>query len=321
MHMDWWSVQIPIPVALAFVAAMGYMISRWHRHVPNDMVIRSRRELKRAQNVASELERITWTVRQSLTKHHVSVLKFRERVGRLDEQQQEAAWRELCREAESILKPTMQLATQMASAYDEIRQQSAALMSFTEVRTDPLTGVNNRRGFDDAISTQFAMMSRYHTVFSMAILDIDHFKQVNDREGHVYGDRVLQELANLFEECVRDTDVIARYGGEEFIIVMPQTDLAGACSFSERLRFQVANRLAITVSGGVTVAVEGDTAESLLARADSALYSAKDGGRNCIFCRSGDDTHRVARDRVKSQRTLWVAEPEETPSHASEPAA
>lgn len=181
--------------------------------------------------------------------------------------------------------------------------------------------MNNRRGLDDAVNTQFAMMSRYHSKFSIAIFDIDHFKQVNDREGHVYGDRVLQELANLFEECVRDTDIIARYGGEEFIIVMPQTDLIGACSFSERLRSQVANRLMITVSGGVTVAVESDTPETLIARADSALYSAKDSGRNCIFCRSGDDTQRVARESSEQQRVLWDAEPEQELAHASEPAA
>ena len=260
-------------------------------------MLRSQRELKRAQAVASELERITWTVSQSLAKHQASVSKFKERVGRLSDQQQEAAWKDLCREAESILKPTLQLATQIASAYDEIRQQSANLMTFTEVRTDPLTGVNNRRGLDDAMSTQLALMSRYHSIFSLAIFDIDHFKQVNDREGHVHGDRVLQELASLFEECVRDTDIVARYGGEEFVIVMPQTDLAGACAFAERLRFHVADRLAITVSGGVTVAVEGDTPESLVARADAALYSAKNAGRNRVFCCVGEDTQPITSEQ------------------------
>ena len=141
------------------------------------------------------------------------------------------------------------------------------------------------------------------------MFDIDHFKQVNDREGHVHGDRVLQELADLFEECVRDTDIIARYGGEEFVIVMPQTDLAGASAFSERLRFQVANRLTITVSGGVTAAVEGDTPESLFARADTALYSAKDAGRNRVFCRLGDHTQPVAPEKAEQQRAPWAAIP------------
>ncbi|MBU4270555.1 MAG: GGDEF domain-containing protein [Planctomycetes bacterium] len=260
----------------------------------NDMVIRSRRELKRAQVVALELEKIAWTVRQSLAKHHASVSRFKERVGRLSDRQQEAAWRELCREAENILKPTLQLATQIANAYDAIRQQSANLMTFTEVRTDPLTGVNNRRGLDDSLGTQLALMTRYHSVFSLVMFDIDHFKQINDQEGHLNGDRVLQELARLLDGSIRETDIIARYGGEEFVIVMPQTDLDGASMFAERLRAGVAERMTITVSGGVAAARESDDPESLIARADTALYNAKTAGRNRVFRHTGDDTEPVA---------------------------
>jgi diguanylate cyclase len=308
MHFDSWSVEIPIPVALGFVATLGYMISRWRRLAANDTAIHTRRELKRAQAVATELEKITWSVRRSLAQHHASVAKFRDRVGRLSDRQQEAAWRDLCQEADKILKPTLQLATQLATAYDEVRQQSANLMTFTEVRTDPLTGVSNRRGFDDAISTQIALMSRYHSPFSLAMFDIDHFKQVNDRDGHLQGDQVLQELARLFEECARETDLIARYGGEEFVVVMPQTDMAGACMLSERLRHDVAGRLTITISGGVATAVDGDTAESLFARADAALYSAKIAGRNRVFCHlGGDDIHPVAVETAAESEVLVEA--------------
>jgi len=292
--MDWWHIQIPAPVALAFLAAMGYLISRWKRPADSDLVIRSRRELRQAQAVAQELEKIAWTVRQNLSKHHDSVLQFRERVSRLNDQHQETTWKELCREAEDILKPTLQLATQIAGAYDEIRRQSANLMAFTEVRTDPLTGVNNRRGLDDALNAQLALMGRYHSLFSLLMLDIDHFKQVNDQEGHLSGDRILQELARLLDESVRETDIVARYGGEEFIIVMPHTDLAGACVFAERLRAEVADRMTITISGGVTAAQEGDLAETLIARADTALYGAKTAGRNRVFYHTDDDVEPVA---------------------------
>ena len=85
--MDLWHIQIPTPVALAFVAAMGYLISRWHRPTSTDIVIRSRRELKRAQAVAMELEKIAWTVRQSLAKHHASVSRFKDRVSKLGDHQ------------------------------------------------------------------------------------------------------------------------------------------------------------------------------------------------------------------------------------------
>lgn len=291
--MDLWNVQIPVPVALAFLAAVGYLVSRQSKSSASDMVLRSRRELKRAQAVATELEKIAWTVRQSLSKHHDSVTRFKERVSRLSNHQQEAAWKELCHEAESILRPTLQLATQIANAYDEIRQQSSNLMTFTEVRTDPLTGVNNRRGLDDTLNAQFALMMRYNSIFSVVILDIDHFKQVNDQQGHLFGDRALQELARLLDESVRETDVVARYGGEEFVIVMPHTDVAGACVFAERLRAIVESRLAITVSGGVAAAQEGDTQESLIARADTALYSAKTAGRNRVFWHTGEGPELV----------------------------
>jgi diguanylate cyclase (GGDEF)-like protein len=199
------------------------------------------------------------------------------------------------------------LATQIATAYDEIRQQSANLMTFTEVRTDPLTGLNNRRGLDDALASQIALMGRYHSPFALAMLDIDHFKQVNDCQGHLTGDRTLQQLSQLLEECVRETDVLARYGGEEFVIIMPQTDLAGASMLTERLRYEVANRMTITVSGGVAAAGESDTAESLLGHADTALYSAKAAGRNRIFCHTGNDTQPVAEQAAPADAEFAVA--------------
>jgi diguanylate cyclase (GGDEF)-like protein len=280
-------------LALAVVATLGYLFGRRCKEVAEDAIVRSRRELRRAQLVASELEKIASGIRHNLASHHDSVSKFRDRVGKLSEQQEETAWRELCREAEEILQPTLHLATQIANAYDEIRQQSANLMTFTEVRTDPLTGVNNRRGLDDALTAQFAMMHRYSAKFSLAIFDIDHFKQINDQEGHLYGDRILQDLARLLDECVRETDIVARYGGEEFVVVMPQTDLDGACVFSERLRAKVEQQLALTISGGVAAAVDGDDQDSLLARADSALYDAKTAGRNCVFRHNGEHTEPV----------------------------
>jgi len=316
--MDWWHIQIPVPMALAVMAAVGYLISRQSRSTATDMVLRSRRELKRAQAVAAELEKIAWTVRQSLAKHHSSVSRFRERVSRLSGQQQEAAWKELCREAEEVLRPTLQLATQIAHAYDEIRQQSANLMTFTEVRTDPLTGVNNRRGLDDAVNGQFAIKTRYNANFAVALFDIDHFKQVNDQRGHLHGDHVLQELARLFDQTVRETDVVARYGGEEFVVVMPHTDLAGACIFAERLRARVAAKLPITISGGVAAAEDNDTQEGLIARADAALYSAKTAGRNCVFCHTGAGPEPVVaeKEEAAAENEDAVAEKEQAAAPA-----
>ena len=120
--------------------------------------------------------------------------------------------------------PRSKLASQLAAAYDEIRQQSNNLMTFTEVRTDPLTGVSNRRALDETLESMFAMMHRYEHPFAVVLLDIDHLQANQRRAGALYGDRMLKAVARLLDDSVRDTDMVARYGGEEFVIVMPQTD-------------------------------------------------------------------------------------------------
>jgi diguanylate cyclase (GGDEF)-like protein len=293
MSFNFLAIPIQIQLLLAFVSIVGFAVGRKSKRAVDVGPGRSRRELRRAQLVAAELEKIAWELRKELVKHHTSVSKFREKVGKLDAQQQDAAWKDLCREAEDILRPTLRLAAQISHAHDEIRQQSAHLMTFTEVRTDPLTGVNNRRGLDDAMGSQLALLNRYGTRFAIALFDIDHFKQINDVQGHLYGDQMLSQLARLIDETVRETDVVARYGGEEFLVVMPETDLTGAAAFADRLRMRIANDMPLTVSGGVAEALDGDTGESMIARADSALYSAKSAGRNCVYSHSGDGAEAV----------------------------
>lgn len=285
--------QIPLPVALAVIAVLGYLVGRKSRRTALAEADKARRELRRAKVVAKELEQIAESVRKNLASHHMSVAKFKDRVCELSGHDKEAAWQELCREAEQILKPTLRLAEQIASAYDEIRQQTNHLMSFTEVRMDPLTRVSNRRGLDDTLRSMLALMERYDQPFSLAIFDIDHFKQVNDSKGHVYGDRTLQAVARILDETVRDTDLVARYGGEEFVVVMPHTTLDAACVFADRVRQAVEAALGITISGGVTTALDGDNAQSLLSRADAALYSGKAAGRNRVYCHTGADIEPI----------------------------
>ncbi|MCC6126479.1 MAG: GGDEF domain-containing protein [Pirellulales bacterium] len=297
--MDLSGFHISWPLALAAVATIGYLLGRKNRPDANDAVRRSLLELKRAQSVALELEKITLTVRKSLSQHHSSVNKFKERVNRMSDLHQEIAWKELCREADEILKPTLQLAAQIAGAYDEIRQQSAKLMSFTEARTDSLTGIKNRRGLDDALHAQITLLARYEIPFAAAIFDIDKFKQVNDLHGHLHGDRVLQNLAKLMAENIRETDILARYGGEEFVVLMPETDLAGAGIFCERLREKVQQELKITISGGLAAASFEDNRESLFARADAALYEAKTAGRNRIYAHTGKESVPVEQESLQ----------------------
>jgi diguanylate cyclase (GGDEF)-like protein len=157
--------------------------------------------------------------------------------------------------------------------------------------TDALTGVLNRMGFNDAISRELGRARRYQQPLSVAIADIDHFKRVNDEFGHPVGDQVLVRTAKLLSSCVRDSDTVARWGGEEFALIAPMTTEEGAARLAEKLRsIMAATHLgpkeAVTASFGVAEMRPDDTVETLLQRADAALYRAKQSGRNQV-CRAG----------------------------------
>jgi diguanylate cyclase (GGDEF)-like protein/hemerythrin-like metal-binding protein len=153
--------------------------------------------------------------------------------------------------------------------------------------TDALTGVLNRHGFNSLMSRELARARRYTHPLSVVMLDIDHFKSVNDRFGHPAGDKVLVAVAALLETYVRESDRVARWGGEEFVVIAPMTNLAGAAQLAEKLRALLEDSPLgpdgpITASFGIAEVGEGDTAEAFLHRADQALYRAKTSGRNRV---------------------------------------
>jgi two-component system, cell cycle response regulator len=159
--------------------------------------------------------------------------------------------------------------------------------------TDPLTRVLNRRALVDRLTAEGDRAKRYNSALSLLLLDVDHFKQINDTYGHLAGDSVLRQLGALLEEAVRKVDIIARYGGEEFVVILPETLTDGGVVFAERLRERVAARafdvgtespVRLTVSIGVASfpSASVTSTEDLFARADEALYRAKSGGRNRV---------------------------------------
>ena len=241
----------------------------------------------RSSRACGELETISRQVRIGLAAHQANVVQFKERVAVLSRQQTSFGERQLLGEAEKILQPTLELANQIAQSYDEIRQQANRLIALGETRTDSLTGLCNRQMLDESLRNHFAMFSRYDNKFSIVLLDVDQLQQLNHERGPPIGDGVLQQVAGLLVEMVRETDLATRYGGDEFVLVLPETNLFGACVLAERLRAAVEQRFGVTVSGGVAAALEDDVPKSLLSRADSALYSAKSSGRNCVFKHDG----------------------------------
>lgn len=156
--------------------------------------------------------------------------------------------------------------------------------------TDPLTGLYNRRHFDNCLEREFLRSKRYGGTFSVAIIDIDFFKKVNDTYGHLCGDFVLREVAYLLIENFRKTDMVFRYGGEEFVVILTETDLAGAEISMERLRKRIEDNdfmfnsqlLKLTVSCGISINGNLEFASDVIDNADKALYRAKQNGRNRI---------------------------------------
>jgi two-component system cell cycle response regulator len=155
---------------------------------------------------------------------------------------------------------------------------------------DPLTGLRNRRAFVEVARVEIARCQRYELPLSLMLLDVDHFKHINDERGHSAGDAVLTALGNLLSRQLRTPVVAARWGGEEFVVALPNTDTAGAHVLAERLRAAVAQlpisyegrAIAISASIGVAGYERGETLESLVDRADRAMYTAKVSGRNRV---------------------------------------
>lgn len=153
--------------------------------------------------------------------------------------------------------------------------------------TDSLTGAGNRRKFDDKLPYEVDQARRHGYPLSLVMLDLDHFKQYNDTLGHEAGDRVLCDVGALFVEGLRQTDTFYRVGGEEFVVLMPGLDSSEAVEAAERMRRLVEahpldNGTTVTASFGVATASGNESGRELLARADAAMYRAKQGGRNRV---------------------------------------
>jgi len=174
----------------------------------------------------------------------------------------------------------------LAIVRDFTDQRQAEMMA----ETDPLTNIYNRRKFSRLLDQEIQRVKRYDRSLSIALLDIDHFKRVNDTYGHDTGDYVLRRITELIKENIRITDILARYGGEEFVIIIPETDVKGASRQIERMRKAIEKNSFsgvgnLTISAGITHYKGGDSCKNMITRADKALYLAKEEGRNRVRVR------------------------------------
>jgi two-component system cell cycle response regulator len=192
--------------------------------------------------------------------------------------------------ADTVIKSAVN-AIEQAHTIEQAKADNARLEALAH--TDPLTHLLNRRALTIRLVAELERVRRYNSPLTMLMIDLDHFKQVNDTYGHLVGDEVLRGIAMILQRSVRSVDMVARYGGEEFVVVLPETGETGAVAFAERIRQRVeqhcfelqrAAPARVTVSIGVSSfpAPHVESAEDLFARADAALYRAKERGRNQV---------------------------------------
>ncbi|MBU2738789.1 GGDEF domain-containing protein [Acidithiobacillus concretivorus] len=186
----------------------------------------------------------------------------------------------------------IQAKNRLSAAQEKIRKLEEEMESISQlVHVDPLTGTLNRRGLSAAFARESARAQRLKQPLTVAIVDLDHFKQVNDRHGHDLGDQVLQGMAQILQDTLRANDVITRYGGEEFVILMPDTTPENALDILERVQTRLGRRLfetqdqplKISFSGGISLWQNSSSQEQSIAAADKAMYHAKTDGRQRIY--------------------------------------
>lgn len=254
------------------------------RHMHNagrvltDSVSTNVQEMREQLGYANDISTLKAMVSEKLQQFQESVSQYQ-----ADGQQHIIA---ITQELDSLrkeFKSTNQTLNQLKSEKEHLAKKA---------RTDSLTGAFNRLALEERLKDEMNRFVRYGTIFSILMLDLDHFKKVNDNFGHQVGDRCLMEVVSKIKSRVRNVDFVARYGGEEFVVITPETDATGGLVIAEKLRSSIENtyfmvrggKVPLTISVGVSEVRQGDQdAQDVIARADQALYDAKSAGRNQVL--------------------------------------
>jgi len=245
---------------------------------------------------ASGLQGLATTVANDVGNHQVQMERMSKDLASRQQGNGSQVTGPVLKTVTQIIQVNERLQNRLSAAEERLQRQAEQIKSHvTEARTDPLTGLPNRRAFDDELLRRIAEWQRTRAIFCLMMIDIDHFKRLNDRYGHPAGDCVLRELADVLKHTLREMDLVARVGGEEFAAILPSTNSTDAAQAVNRIRSAVDSKrvrfeqseLRLTVSLGLAVVAEGDDSVSVVKRADEALYASKHSGRNCGHLHDG----------------------------------
>ncbi len=269
------------------------VIDLFRKYIAEEQLLSTETTLRKFHEILSEIAKQLGDSGGELDAHDSSFQVYAQRLGQATTMESitEIAAK-ILEETREVIESTRHLKTQLEATKKEVQTLRSEMQGIKQSAvTDVLTGLLNRRGLEEIMARVFEHVQSNNSSMCVAIIDIDHFKKVNDTHGHLIGDNVLKMLATVLKDHIKGKDTAARYGGEEFLIVLPDTQLKGAWVLCEQIRKKLEkmkwiardtkkNLGSITISIGIAQYRLGETVETLVERADKGLYFAKEHGRN-----------------------------------------
>lgn len=274
----------------------GIAIGMWLRRTKAPRTPRGAQEMIHASEIAKRLRSLADDMSSSVGEHRARLDRASQLLSSNEGRSGQALAELVVGVIDEIVRANYHLQSKLETAESRLEEQANEIETYiSRSLTDPLTGLPNRREFDNRLEERMAAWKRRQEIFSLLLVDVDHFKKLNDQHGHLAGDQVLAAMGKALRTAIRREDSVARYGGEEFAILLPHTSLEQAVHVAHNVRDAVSricvdhkgHELSVTASAGFATIQPDELAELLIHRADAALYAAKGAGRNCAFLHDG----------------------------------